>query len=313
MSLFKKPSELEPKYALSALIYGSPGVSKSTTACSAPNAVLLDYDGGVTRIHGAHQIPTLQVRSWEQTRQALDEIKNNPKIESVVVDTVGKMLSFMEEYIKRNNPKMRKYDGSLSLQGYGVRKQMFIDFIKEATMTGRNVIFVAHEKEEKRGEDTIVRPEIGGSSAADLMKELDLVGYMEMIGSVRTISFDPTERYYAKNTCNMPGKINIPVLIDDKGMPMGKNDFMTQVVQAYRQRQADNLKQTAEYESLCEDIEERIETIANAKDANDFTAWVQSVKHIFNSRVKALALFSAKTKELGLILNKSTKQYADPK
>ena len=83
MSNFKQPSELRPKFAISALIYGSPGSGKSTLACSAPNAVLLDYDGGVTRMHGAHQIPTLQVQQWEQTAEALKEIKATPQIETV--------------------------------------------------------------------------------------------------------------------------------------------------------------------------------------------------------------------------------------
>ena len=67
---------------------------------------------------------------------------------------------------------------------------------------GKSVIFVAHEREEKNGEDKQIRPEIGGSSAGDLIKELDLVGYMEAIGKDRTISFDPCEKFYGKNTCN---------------------------------------------------------------------------------------------------------------
>lgn len=311
MSLFKKPSELQPKFAISALIYGSPGSGKSTLACSTANAALLDYDGGVTRIHGAHQVPTLQVTSWEQTQQALEEIKNNPDIHSIVVDTVGKMLSFMDEYIKRTQPKMKKYDGSLSLQGYGVRKQMFVNFIKDATIMGKNVIFVAHDKEEKRGDDTVVRPEIGGSSAADLMKELDLVGYMEMIGNQRTIAFDPCERYYAKNTCGMPGKIQIPLLIDDNGNILAENNFMCQVVNAYQKRQQDNLNQTARYELLCAQIKERIDSLENANDCNNFVAWIGRQEHIFNSKAKALSEFQAKVKTLDIDYNKSTKKYAD--
>lgn len=311
MSLFKKPSELHPKFAISALLYGSPGVSKTTTACSAPNAVLFDYDGGVTRIHGAHQVPTLQVTSWEQTQDALEEIKNDPAIQSIVVDTVGKMLNFMDEYIKRTNPKMKKYDGSLSLQGYGIRKQMFVNFIKQATMMGKNVIFVAHDKEDKRGDDTVVRPEIGGSSAADLMKELDLVGYMEMIGNQRTIAFDPCEKYYAKNTCGMPGKITIPLLIDDKGNILAENNFMCQVVAAYQKRQQDNLKQTAQYESLCKEIEEKIRVLENAKDCNDFVKWMGELNHIFNSKARASQLFGAKVKTLDVSYDKSSKKYSD--
>lgn len=311
MSIFKSPSELTPKFALSALIYAQPGSGKTTLGCSAPKAVLLDYDGGVTRIHGSHQIPTLQVNSWEQTLEALAEIRVNDDIESIVVDTVGKMLVFMDEYIKRTQPKMKKADGSLSLQGYGVRKQMFINFINEVKLVGKNVIFIAHEKEEKRGDEIVIRPEIGGSSAADLMKELDLVGYMEMIGNERTIAFDPCEKYYAKNTCGMAGKIKIPLLLDNDSKPIADNNFLKNVVDAYRKRQEDNLRETAQYEKLCAEITERIQNIENAKDANDFTEWIKKVDHIFNSKTKAQLAFKDKTASLNITFDKSSKLYVD--
>lgn len=317
MSIFKKPSELQPKYAISAMIYGSPGSGKTTLACSAPGAVLLDYDGGATRIHGAHQVPTLQVRQWEQTAEAINEIKTDPDIKTVVVDTVGKMLAYMEDYIKRTNPKLRRdggkgYDDALSIKGFGVRKVMFIDFIKTLTMSGRHVVFVAHEKEEKQGEETKVRPDIGGSSLSDLMKELDLVGYVELIGTQRTIAFDPTEKYYAKNTVNMPGKTIVPMLFDGEGNPTEDNTFMVGIIRAYQQRQANNIKQTGEFEMLCGIINQRVADIADAQGANAFVAWVGELTHIFNSKTYAQTKFAAKVKELGLTYDKETKTYADP-
>lgn len=332
MLLFKQPSELQPKFAISALIYGSPGSGKSTLACSAPNAVLLDYDGGVTRMHGAHQIPTLQITSWEQTQAALKEIRESPQIQTVVIDTIGKMLAFMEAYIKQH-PTYSKggsaiemnRDGSLSMKGFGRRKQMFLDFLKEVMVMGKHIIFVGHDKEEKRGDtgqDIIIRPEVGGSSANDLMKELDLVGYVEMIGNNRTISFTPCEKYYAKNTCNMPGKINIPVVVDDAyhevvalmlhAIGVFVRNRSTFVINAYQKRQSDNLRQTAEYEKLCAEIAAKASQIENAKDANDFRAWALEQKHIFNSALKVKMALEAKAKELGLTQNKSTKEYADP-
>ena len=91
--MFKKPSELQAKPGLVAMIYGQPGSGKSTLACSAPGAVMLDYDGGVNRINGAHQVPTLQIKTWEETGEALKEIKESPEITSVLIDTVGKQLA----------------------------------------------------------------------------------------------------------------------------------------------------------------------------------------------------------------------------
>ena len=43
MSLIKKPNELTVKTTLSALIYGQPGMGKTTLALSAPNPVPVSY------------------------------------------------------------------------------------------------------------------------------------------------------------------------------------------------------------------------------------------------------------------------------
>ena len=59
MSLFKQPSELEVSTTIKALIYGQPGLGKSTLGLSTPSPVLLDFDGGVKRVNGAFQCPTL--------------------------------------------------------------------------------------------------------------------------------------------------------------------------------------------------------------------------------------------------------------
>ena len=75
MGIIKKPSEIEPKATISILIYGQPGLGKTTLGCSAPSPVLFDYDGGVQRVNAAHQVPTVQIRSWEDTITAMNEIR----------------------------------------------------------------------------------------------------------------------------------------------------------------------------------------------------------------------------------------------
>lgn len=317
MSLFKKPSELVAKPGIVAMVYGSPGSGKSTLACSAPNAVMIDTDGGVMRINGAHQIPTLQVAQWEQIVEAMNEVKQEPGIETVIIDTVGKMLSFMEDYIRRN-PTFGKSgvievnrDGSLSQKGYGRRKQMFIDFIKSITVLGKNVIFVGHDKEEKRGDDIVLRPEVGGSSTNDLMKELDLVGYMEMNNNVRTISFTPTDRFYAKNTCDMPGVIPVPLLINDNREIVGENNFFGKVIENYRHRINENIENNRKLEDLKTLIYCNVEEVKNAADANNYIEWVLGLDHVYNSKALASRALSIKAKELGLKYNKMTQKYED--
>ena len=309
MSLIRKPSQLEVKQTLTALIYGQPGAGKSTLACSAPSPVMLDFDGGATRINGAHQVPTVQVKRWEDVELALNEIRDAGEFATIIIDTVGKMMMYMEEYIKRTNAKMKNYDGSLILKGYGLRKQMFLNFIKSVSVMGMNIVFVGHEIEQKRGDDTIIRPEIGGSSTNDLMKELDLVGYVETIGQSRTISFDPCDKYYAKNTCNMGGIIKLPILTDKDGNAVGENKFLCQVIDAYQARQQHNIELTSQYEALCDTIRSNASEIVDAQSANDFVAWVKSLHHLMNSKAVALSALSAKVAQIGLTFDKKQGAY----
>lgn len=312
MGLIKKPSEIAPKSTISVLVYGEPGIGKTTIACSAPNPVLFDYDGGVQRINGAHQVPTLQPTSWEDTNAAIEEIEREmPEVQTIVIDTAGKMLTFMEDYIKVKNPKMKQFDGSLSIKGFGVRKQMFVDFINRLSMMGKNVIFVAHEKEEKRGDEWVKRPEIGGSSAADLIKELDLVGYMRAIGKQRTIAFNPTENYYAKNTCSLPEIEALPVTVDENGEAVGTNNYFSLVVDKYNTFQLAKQKKTADYAELMDVIQGMITECKDADTLNEVLGKIGNIEHIYNSKLIAGRMLNKKASELGFKFDKLTKQYVN--
>lgn len=308
MGLIKKPNELQTKKTLSVLIYGQPGMGKSTLALSAPNPLLLDFDGGVHRVNAAHRVDTVQISKWEE----VDEVLNSPEIaeyQTIVIDTAGKMLSFMDKYIMQNNQKMKKADGTLSLQGYGVRKNMFINFVNQVSLLGKSVVFVAHEREEKNGDEKQIRPEIGGSSAGDLIKELDLVGYMEAIGKKRTISFNPCEKFYGKNTCNLPERLEVPAIINEKGDITGDNNLMTKIIQSYSAYQEKQNELTNDYEDLMDLIRSNIDAITDADSANATMEDILKMTHIFDSKVRASQMINEKCKELGLKFNKVKKQY----
>ena len=309
MGIIKRPSELSVKDTLSVLIYGQPGIGKTTFGVSAPEAVQFDYDGGVQRINGAHQVATLQPTSWEDTNEALKEIAQEmPEVKTIVIDTVGKMLDYMSAYIIKTDPKMGQRDGSLSLKGYGVRKTMFVNFIKQLALMGKNVVFIAHEREERRGEETFKRPEIGGSSANDLIKELDLVGYMYAVGKERVITFDPAEYYYAKNTCNLPAAIKLPVVVDETGKGTSNVAF-SNIVKSYKTAQEKRQEQTAEYEALLDVIAGKVGTATDAASLNEAMTEVFGFEQIYDSFLRAQKAVAAKGKALGLTYNKTARRY----
>lgn len=307
MSIFKKPNELKVNSTIKMLVYGNPGIGKSTLALSAPNPVLFDFDGGVHRVNGAFQCPTLQVNSWDEVLEGLEE--DLSEFGTIVIDTVGKMLDYMSVYIIKNDPKMAMRDGSLSLKGYGARKNMFINFISKCSMLGKNLVFVAHEKEEKDGEMRIVRPEIGGSSAGDLIKELDLVGYMQAIGTERHIFWSPQEKFYAKNTCNLPAAHKVTTTIDGNGNVIVQNNFLSLIFDNYRSYLDKQAALNDEYSALMDVIKESVEYVEDAETANQVAEKIKSFNHIWDSKLRGGMLLNEKCKALGLKLNKLTKQY----
>lgn len=310
MSMFKKPSELAYNSTIKALVYGQPGLGKSTLALSTPDPVLFDFDGGIQRVNGAFQCPTLQVQNWTEVLQALQELEKEPNdFKTIVIDTAGKMLDYMSTYIIQQDNRLGKRDGSLTLQGFGARKIMFINFLKRVSMMGKHVIFVAHEREEKDGDIRIVRPEIGGSSAGDLIKELDLVGYMQAIGNKRTISWTPQEKFYAKNTCNLPPMQEIPIIIDAQGKIIGHNDFMSNIFENYDNYLKQESNTRKEYDELISEIEGEVACISDAEQANSYVLSMKDKKQIWDSNAHAKSLITDRCKELGLKFNKTTKKY----
>lgn len=307
-SLFKKPSELEVNATIKLLVYGQPGLGKTTVALSSPSPVLLDFDGGVQRVNGAFQCPTLQVESWEQVQEALKE--DLSEFKTIVIDTAGKMLDYMSAYIIKNEPKLAKRDGSLSLQGYGARKSMFVNFLKQVSLMNKHLVFVAHEREDKDGEQKVVRPEMGGSSVGDLIKELDLVGYMQAYGEKRYIYWGVNEKAYTKNTCNLPNTNEIPTILDAQGNVTGQNAFLTSVFDSYNSYLSKERETRKKYDDFISSAKEEIEAIVDASTANDFCKSFAEAEQIWDSKLKVGMMVKLKCDALGLKFDKKTKKYA---
>ncbi len=304
MSVIKRPYELRTNPTIRVLLYGQPGIWKTTVGTSAPASLLLDFDGGVHRLRPEHRVDTVQVNAWKDVEDLLKEDLSAYK--TIVIDTAGKMLDFMTEAIIKENSKLGKSDGSLSLQGYGARKNKFIGFLKQVSSLRKNIVFIAHEKEERDGDTRFIRPEIGGSSGNDLVKELDLVGYMEASGKEHTISFNPTEKYYGKNTCELPAVIKLPPL------DMGKVcTTLTDIFKTYELSLEKRNEVAEQYYELLARIKGAIMEVKDAKGANYFVDQIKSGKPIWDSNLQASYMIANKAKELGLTLNKD-KKYVDP-
>jgi hypothetical protein len=178
------------------MIFGQPGIGKSSLGYSAADPLLLDFDNGAHR--AANRRDTLQIGTWADVTELTEHPEALAPYQTIVVDTVGRCLDLMSTDIIAANPKMGR-DGNLSLQGYGVLKARFRLWIAQLRTLGKDVVLIAHDKEEGDADSKSVRPDITGGSYAEVMKVSDFVGYVAMSGKQRVLDFNPTDKWIGKN------------------------------------------------------------------------------------------------------------------
>lgn len=302
MSLLTQPSELKHNQPISCLIYGQPGTGKTTLALSADKPVLIDLDRGLYRVEKRFQCPSLQVENYQQILDLLKSGELAP-FNTIVIDTLGKLVDRMGDYVARQNPKFKQGDGTLSMKAWGAIKVQFTALVKQIFNSNKSVIFVAHEKEDKDGDIRFVRPDVSGSSGKDIVKELDLMGYMEMKGNKRTVSFTPNEKYYAKNALNLPPVIEVP------DTTSGNTFFRDKIVAAVAEKRRQEAELLADYESLKNVIETKVGEIKDITGLNEVYGEIRGLQVIWDSQIFANKMLKEKAVELKAKYSKETGKF----
>ena len=307
MTLIRKPQELVLQPKIKMLMYGQAGTGKTTLALSAPNPLLIDCDRGIHRVNIAHHTDTVQVDKYEDILQVL--VEDLSAYESIVIDTGGKLLDFMAEYIIKRNSKMGRANGMLTLQGFGERKMEFNAFCKKVSMLNKHLVFVAHRDTRTEGDDIRYIPLFGGSSYDSLVSDLDLVLYLEAQGRNRILTADPTSRNEGKNTCNLPAQMSVPLVVDEQGNGLSNTFLQTGIIKPYTDRLAQAVENRKKYTALIEELKTAVEEVTDCMSINDLVARGGNFDHIGNSSAVLKQLIVRKAAQLNLIFNKSTKKY----
>jgi hypothetical protein len=178
------------------LIFGQPGICKSSLGYSTTAPLLLDFDKGAHR--AANRRDSLVIDTWKDVIELMESPDALTPYASLTVDTVGRALDVMTAHIAATDPK-KAPGGNLSQQGWGVLKNTFRTWTANLRTKGKDVLLIAHDKEDKDGDIRIVRPDIVGGSYGEVMKVADFVGYAYMNGRDRMLDFNPTDRWVGKN------------------------------------------------------------------------------------------------------------------
>jgi hypothetical protein len=306
--MIRKPDELVCQdKKIRMLIAGYPGIGKSTLALSAPNPLHIDCDFGVDRVEPQYRKPFIQPASYAEILNDLtpDNVKD---FDTLVFDTGGKLITLMSQWAIQQDPKYGQRDGSLSLKGYGFVGREFVRLMDHCFYTLKNhIVIVFHATEEKDGDNTRLRIKVEGQTKNNVWEPMDLGGFVEMIGNDRTIGFSNCERYFAKGTRGVHGVYKIPDLASNP------NNFLTWLFDEYNKKSEAEVKAEADsrkkYEDTMASGKAMIDVVTDAEMANRVAAEMKNIEHALTSEKEIKAMWKAKMKELGLVYDRSTKQY----
>lgn len=304
MSLLKSPNEIVTTGPWAGLIYGEPGTGKSTLALSAPNPVILDADNGMKRIQKRFQTTSLPMTGYQQVLDLMESSELDA-FDTIVIDTLGKFVDYIGDYLQQQDPKNRKKGGGLSQQGYGAILVEFARIVREFKRKNKYLLFVAHGKEDKGGDVIKVRPDVAGSSGNALVKELDFMGYVEMHGDDRrTISFSPSERFYAKNSLELTSVIEIP-----DPNKVGNTFIQKYIIEKQAERAVAEAAENKRYDDLLANICGPIAAVTDAKTADEALATINMAPVLWDSQRVAKHRLAEKVKAVGLVYDKAAKAF----
>lgn len=280
------------------MLYGPPGIGKTSTGCTAEAPLLLDFDKGSHR--SAFRKDTVRVESWATVAgMTADDLA---EYRTIVVDTVGRCLDMMAADIIRKNPKMQGFAGALTQQGYGALKGAFATWIGWLTSLGKDIVLIAHDKEDKKGDEIIYRADIQGSSHGEVFKRADGVAYMHTVGRDTVLDFSPCDRWHGKNPARFE-PITVPDFVD-------RRDFLATViadVKAAMNRMSDEQRVVV---TAIDEWNTRASEATTSEEINALVA--EAVKLSAPVGPQAKHIVAARAKEMALVFDKKAKMYVEP-
>jgi hypothetical protein len=280
------------------LIFGQPGICKTSLAYSTKDPLLLDFDQGAHR--AANRRDTLQISTWADVAELMESADALSPYSTVIPDTVGRCLDVITADIALTDPK-KAPGGNLSQQGWGVLKNRFRSWTSQLRALGKDVLLIAHDKEDKDGDTRIVRPDIVGGSYGEVMKVSDFVGYVYMSGKDRVLDFNPTDRWVGKNPAGW-APFKVP--------PVGKaQTFLADLFDKGRAALGQISEASAKVTTEVDDWRSAIETFTTTEEVNRAIPQASNLSAITAPQVKKLLMDRAKA--LGFTWDAKAKAFVE--
>lgn len=267
------------------MIYGAPGLRKSSLAYTAEAPLLLDFDKGAHRAFGRKD--TVLIESWaDVANMTADDLA---PFKTIVIDTAGRCLDAMSADIIKRDPR-KQNGGALTQQGFGVLKSMYASWMAFLSSLGKDIVLIAHDKEEKKGDEFIFRADIQGSSHGEVFKRADGVAYLYTSGRDTVLDFSPTDRWRGKN----PARFEPITLPTDFS---AHRDFLAKIIADVKESLN---RMSDEQRELLEKLNEWHARAAEVSDADQLNALVADARQLVPPLSPQVThIIRARAKELG--------------
>ena len=283
---------------ITILLYGVPGVGKSSLAFSAEDVLLLDFDQGMHR--SGFRGDGVRVGRWADI--AAMDAADFAGYKTVAVDTVGRCLDLLSLDLVKSKPNLENdATGGLTRSGYGALKAGFAAWLGELRSYGLDVVLTAHAKEDRDGDNVVFRPDITGGSYSEIFKLADGVAWYVAGKDSRTLGWDPTDRYVGKN----PGAFapcSVPDLTEEP-------DYLAQLVTSIKGRIGKMSERAAAVRTVAEEFRGKVK---DAKSASALTKLVAAGQEIEDpaARRQAKGMIVQKARDMDLRWDTEKEKFA---
>ena len=187
------------------LIYGPPGVGKTTFAAQAPNPVILDYENSSETLRGTEyeNIPLAGTKKELANYEDVIAFIRKNDYDTIIIDSVSSMYDtmLMEHMRKAGRDRhIALFHDFRKLTN--VLKEIFYELVT----VNANVVVVAHQKElrDENGKLLEVRPLLPPAAEQSIERLINEVFYLEATttlkgGMERTMYVDSQGKILAKN------------------------------------------------------------------------------------------------------------------
>jgi len=205
------------------IVYGQPGVGKTTFAASA-DAILLDCENGAGAVRGLKRTPYLE--SWPEMRRWLVELASSPPadLSALAVDTIDWMVQRIVEHVVLDLDGKNKGDITNTLGtahgGYFKAREIvqnivyrdLLPMLNAVADHGVPVILLAHAANTRmtapEGFDLrLAAPDLPQWIAPTFIEWSDCVLYARHEGDRRVLLTEATNVILAKNRYGLPAEL----------------------------------------------------------------------------------------------------------